>query len=206
MIAAKPKSWFRLYLERAWWVATTASTLLSLGIGTAVSAVVASLVDMASPWRWFFFVGMLIATAAATMPAARWLMLKLPNTQQLPVSAIPNRALEPPVPEARSTHADDERERRRKRRAAAHEVLAVLEVHRADIERWTRAQNPEYRGEWLVNRALLAEEPAYDAAIHATERALNGVGYFVGDAALTPVVEAIEALKKVLENDRDLQF
>jgi len=189
------------FIRRAWGLASAASVLawlLSIGVGGVVSTLLASAVRLDQPWRSFFFVSALLVAASVTMPLAQagfvWLAAILPGP--------PPPTMRDTLPAVREERARRQREqRKRSNRAALHEAITTLEHHKADIERYTRVRSPSWQGEWPENRAFLAQEPRYDRAVRATERAFQAVPYFVGDAAIGPIEEALAELQATLEDD-----
>lgn len=179
-----------LFFKRAWQVITVAGTLAwvaSLGLGTVVAAVLASLLSLAQPWRSFFFVGVFLLVAAASLPVARAGFVAL--AQRLPSEKPATfRDLSALSQQERGERAREKL--KRDQRAAIHEVITTLEHHRHVIERGHN-RNPGYQGEWGENRSLFAGDSHYDNALRATERTFQAIQFAPSSDALAAIDEAL---------------
>jgi hypothetical protein len=107
----------------------------------------------------------------------------------------------PPVtrPPTEEERADAERQRRA--RVAIHEAISTLEYQVREVG--GRRFSPNYQGNWGENRWTLAEDPRYDEALRATERAFQALqecGDYDDPAfhVREPVTEALAELNRAL--------
>jgi hypothetical protein len=201
------------WLKRLWRVVGAISTLawlLSLGVGSVVSAILGNLVGLKEPSEAFFLVGILLATFALSMPFSQWAITRLSLAL-----APPRTEVQPTV--VHQTVDQGERERIRKLRTLC--ALAASEM-RTNIRLLQQAQqrgrycdpaDDRLTTNYLEERSF-ATEPLTKMALEASElagewiAAVNGLAYRKAHAmreAIGYTPEPVEVHPPVGDDDLD---
>lgn len=192
------------HIALAWLASNALWALAAPGLGTAVSAVLTAFVDIAQPWRSFFFVGCLMVGTGLVLGVVRPLVAARLPQPLIPVVAPPTDA-ELAHSESIAARAEDERKRERQYRVIAQEALTTLEFQRAKVIEHRSDFNPWHQGAWPQNRDFFFEETRNAKAGRLTERAFIALQkitnpVFAGAPGTEEAIAVIDAAIPELES------
>jgi hypothetical protein len=186
-----------------WIVSNLLWLLIAPALGIALGAVLAAVVDIAQPWRSFFFVGVTMLASGLTLAVGRYVVVPFVEPH------LPKRMEKAVTLRERAETDRQDRQRlqveaqERQLRVVLHEAITTLEDQRGMIRDRDRFINRTWQGEWGDNRGQLAEHQRFDKAVRATERAFQSVGRissdFPQDPAWDEAEQAIDAALVELE-------